>query len=74
MRSPKDKPAWNAAVQYVRGNFWDGETFTDLDTAQQAAQAWCAQIAGQRIHGTTCARPAEVFTAEEQPSLGPPGL
>ena len=26
--------------------------------------------AGQRIHGTTCARPAEVFTAEEQPSLG----
>ena len=71
VRSPKDKPRAERAVQYVRGNFWDGETFTDLDTAQHAAQAWCAQIAGQRIHGTTCARPAEVFTAEEQPSLGP---
>lgn len=70
VRSPKDKPRVERAVQYVRGNFWDGETFTDLDAAQHAAQAWCAQIAGQRIHGTTCARPAEVFTAEEQPRLG----
>ena len=67
--SPKDKPRVERAVQYVRGNFWDGETFPDLDTAQRAAAIWCAQSAGQRIHGTTCARPAEVFTAEEAPRL-----
>lgn len=30
---------------------------------------WCANTAGTRIHGTTCARPLEVFTAEEQPKL-----
>ena len=31
VRSPKDKPRVERAVQYVRGNFWDGETFTSLD-------------------------------------------
>ena len=69
VRSPKDKPRVERAVQYVRGNFWDGETFTSMADAQRAAQAWCANTAGTRIHGTTCARPAEVFTAEEAPRL-----
>jgi transposase len=69
VRSPKDKPRVERTVQYVRGNFWDGETFTDLDQAQQAAVTWCLDSAGTRIHGTTCARPLEVFTAEEQPQL-----
>ncbi|HEX5349111.1 MAG TPA: hypothetical protein VFW64_18695 [Pseudonocardiaceae bacterium] len=32
---------------------------------------WCAQVAGERIHGTTCARPGEVFAAEEAPLLLP---
>jgi hypothetical protein len=69
VRSPKDKPRVERVVQYVRGNFWDGETFTSMDQAQQAATAWCADTAGTRIHGTTCARPLEVFTAEERPRL-----
>lgn len=69
VRSPKDKPRVERAVQYVRGNFWDGETFTDLNHAQQAVVSWCRDTAGTRIHGTTCARPLEVFTAEEQPRL-----
>jgi hypothetical protein len=66
---PQDKPRVERMVQYVRGNFWDGETFTSLDQAQQAATAWCLGTAGTRIHGTTCARPLEVFTTEEQPRL-----
>lgn len=69
VRSPKDKPRVERTVQYVRRNFWDGETFTSLEQAQQAATAWCERTAGTRIHGTTCARPVEVFTAEEQPLL-----
>ena len=56
-------------VQYVRRNFWDGETFSSLDEAQHVATVWCERTAGTRIHGTTCARPLEVFTAEEQPLL-----
>lgn len=69
--SPKDKPRVERAVQYVRRNFFDGETFTSLEQAQQAAVSWCRDTAGTRIHGTICARPAEVFTAEEQPKLLP---
>lgn len=71
VRSPKDKPRVERVVQYVRGNFWDGETFTSLEQAQHAVTAWCAGTAGTRVHGTTCARPVEVFTAEEQPVLLP---
>lgn len=69
VRSPKDKPRVERVVQYVRRNFWDGETFTSLDAAQHAANSWCTSTAGTRIHGTTCARPLEVFTAEEAPVL-----
>ncbi|MGO9102277.1 MAG: hypothetical protein ACLP9Y_23650, partial [Mycobacterium sp.] len=75
VRSPKDKPRVERAVQYVRRNFWDGETFTSLDEAQRAATAWCARTAGTRIHGSTCARPLEVFTTAEQALLLPvPGV
>jgi hypothetical protein len=58
-------------VQYVRGNFWDGEVFADLEDAQARAVAWCSEKAGMRIHGTTAARPAEVFDVEEAPVLLP---
>lgn len=71
VRSPKDKPRVERAVQYVRGNFWAGEQFTSLGQAQDAATVWCAGTAGMRIHGSTCARPAELFTQAEQPVLAP---
>ncbi len=71
VRSPKDKPRVERAVQYVRGNFWAGETFTDLAQAQQAVEVWCRQRAGMRIHGTIQARPLEVFTDTEAPALLP---
>ena len=75
VRSPKDKPRVERVVQYVRGNYWDGETFTSLEDAQQAATTWCRRTAGTRIHGTTCARPLQVFTDAEQPVLLPtPGI
>ncbi|WP_341360722.1 IS21 family transposase [Georgenia sp. M64] len=68
VRSPKDKPRVER-VQYVRGNFWAGETFTDLAHAQQAVEAWCQDRAGMRIHGTIQARPLEVFTETEAGAL-----
>jgi hypothetical protein len=48
------------AVQYVRGNFFAGEHFTGLADAQAAAEAWCRNVAGMRIHGTIAACPAQV--------------
>ncbi len=40
--SPKDKPRVERAVQYVRRNFWDGETFTSLHQAQELR--WCGVV------------------------------
>jgi hypothetical protein len=68
---PCDKPRVERMVQYVRGNFFAGEEFTDLTDAQARAHAWCAEKAGQRIHGTTCARPAVVFAECEAALLLP---
>jgi hypothetical protein len=58
-------------VQYVRGNFWAGERFADLAEAQARVEAWCAQRAGMRIHGTTQARPVEMFAELEVQCLLP---
>ncbi len=66
-----DKPRVERMVQYVRGNFFAGEEFTDLADAQARAQAWCADKAGQRIHGTTCQQPAVVFAEREATLLLP---
>ena len=65
VRSPKDKPKVERAVQYVRGNFFAGEHFTGLSPAQAAAEVWCKDVAGMRIHGTIAARPAQVFAEHE---------
>ena len=69
--SPKDKPRVERIVQYVRGNFWAGETFIDLAEAQARAEVWCRDVAGTRIHGTTAARPIEVFTELEADAILP---
>ena len=71
VRHAKDKPRVERAVQYVRSNCWAGETFVDLADAQTRARNWCAQVAGQRVHGTIQARPAEVFAAREAGVLLP---
>ncbi len=58
----------------MRNNFFAGEDFADLADARRRAEIWCRDTAGMRIHGTTFARPAEVFRAEEAPLLlGLPG-
>jgi transposase len=71
VRHAKDKPRVERAVQYVRSNYWAGEAFVDLADAQARAQAWCAQVAGQRVHGTIAARPGDVFTEHEATVLLP---
>jgi len=55
--SPKDKPRVERAVQYVRRNFWDGETFTDLEQAQLAAVALLTRSA---LTCSDCSRPSNL--------------
>lgn len=71
VRSPRDKPRVERVVQYVRGNFFAGEQFADLDQAQRRVEQWCRTTAGLRLHGTTAQRPAEHFAASEQQLLLP---
>lgn len=71
VRSPKDKPRVERVVQYVRGNFFAGETFLDLADAQRRVEVWCTTTAGLRVHGTTTQRPAEHFTETEAHRLLP---
>jgi hypothetical protein len=71
VRRPTDKPRVERMVPFVRGSFFAGETFIDLADGQRRAEEWCRVRAGLRVHGTTQARPVEVFTAEEQPRLLP---
>jgi hypothetical protein len=75
VRRAKDKPKVERSVQFVRENFFRGEDFTDLTHAQARVEHWCAVTAGLRVHGTTAARPAEVFAQQEAPALLPrPGM
>lgn len=71
VRRPRDKPKVERAVQYVRGNFFAGESFTDLAQAQARVVTWCTQTAGTRIHGSTAARPVDVFDEIEKRCLLP---
>jgi len=71
VRHPADKPRVERMVPFVRGSFFAGEVFAGLADAQRKAQAWCTGRAGQRIHGTTQCRPAELFGLEEAPRLLP---
>jgi transposase len=69
VRHAKDKPRVERTVQYVRSSCWAGEEFVDLTDAQARTRAWCADVAGQRIHGTIQARPADVFAEHEAGAL-----
>jgi transposase len=71
VRRPKDKPRVERNVGFVRRSMFAGESFINLAHAQRHATEWSTTTAGLRVHGTTQARPAEVFTTEEQPRLLP---
>jgi hypothetical protein len=68
---PKDKPAVERHVRYVRERFFKGATFVDLDDVARKALVWCRETAGRRIHGTTRCVPLDVFEAEEKSVLIP---
>ena len=73
VRAPKDKPRVENQVAYVRENWFDGETFPDLEDARRSAEHWSREIAGARVHGTTRRVPREQFEQSEKGAmLAPP--
>lgn len=69
VRHPQDKPHVENGVRYVRERLFKGGDFSGLADLRMQARRWCLEVAGQRVHGTTCRLPLVVFQEEEQASL-----
>lgn len=54
-----------SGVKYVKRNALVGKRFRDLDELNAYLLTWCAEVADQRIHGTTHEKPAERFLREK---------
>jgi len=65
VRHATGKPHVERNVQYVRENFFRGETWLDVTHVHRDAIRWCTQTAGMRLHGTTRERPLVRFEAEQ---------
>lgn len=71
VRAPTGKPRVERNVQYVRENFFRGESWRDRDHVQREGINWSLQVAGTRVHGTTLKRPLAVFEEVERAVLKP---
>src|SRR5690606_35254431 len=68
-RSPEKKGKVESSVRYIKHNYFKAHAPQDIREARVGLQRWLVDIAGQRRHGTTGRRPAEVFAQVEKPLL-----
>lgn len=71
VRKPQDKARVENQVAYVRERCFDGETLVDLADARTHAARWCRDVAGTRVHGTTCKVPRDEYEQHEKASMLP---
>jgi transposase len=69
VRHATGKPHVERNVQYVRENFFRGESWLNHEHVQREARRWCLQTAGTRKHGTTGHSPLAVFEQVERAAL-----
>lgn len=67
--TPWHKGKVESGVNYVKRNFFAGQEFVDVDTANQRLEIWVMEIAGLREHGTTHQPPLKLFREVEQAAL-----
>lgn len=66
VRRPQDKGRVENQVSYVRERWFAGEKHsTEITEIGEHAAAWCREVAGGRVHGTTRRVPRIVFDEEE---------
>lgn len=58
-------------IRYLRDNFLYGREFLGDADLQAQCDAWLADVANVRVHGTTGAIPAVRFLTDDLPALGP---
>lgn len=68
-RTPRHKGKVENGVNYVKRNFFAGQEFVDIDTANLRLKAWVMETAGVREHGTTHQAPLKVFGEVERAAL-----
>jgi transposase len=68
-RDPKKKGRVEAGVKYVKSSFVPLREFRDLTHANAQLREWVMSEAGNRLHGSTRARPLALFTQTEQALL-----
>ena len=61
---PQKKGIVESGVKYLKGNFLALREFRHLADLNEQACAWVAQVAGQRVHGTTRQAPLALFAIE----------
>ncbi len=59
--APHEKGKIEAAIKYLRQNFWPLRTFTDLADVQLQLSHWLATVANVRLHQTTGEKPKDRF-------------
>ena len=67
--APHEKGKIEAAIKYLRQNFWPLRTFTDLADVQLQVNHWLTTVANVRIHHTTGEKPKERFASVHLRSL-----
>ena len=71
VRKPQDKARVENQIAYVRERCFDGEALVDMATTREHARAWCRDVAGTRVHGTTCKVPREEYEQHEKAAMMP---
>lgn len=70
-RSPEKKGKVESGVKYLGRNFFLPRDHQEVQAARADLAVWLEKVAGQRVHGSTGRRPAEVFEQEERQALLP---
>lgn len=67
--TPWHKGKVENGVNYVKRNFFAGQEFVDIDSANRRLKTWVMETAGTRQHGTTRQSPLKLFREIEQEAL-----
>jgi len=70
-KAPRKKGKVESSVKYVKNNGLKGLEGKPIDEVRRHLSRWVREIAGTRCHGTTGAKPLEVFEQEEAAALQP---
>ena len=70
VRDPESKGKVENSIKYVKRDFFYGTRWTDLDSLNLQALAWCDEVANEKVHETTLEVPADRL-AEERRALSP---